>query len=45
VDVAEAQGREEILDLLEREPLPAVSVAVMRHSALVCTVAFGYPVD
>lgn len=37
----EAHGRDEIVDLLEREPLPAVSVAVMHRSALVWTAAFG----
>jgi len=42
VDAAEAHGRDEIFDLLEREPLPAVSVAVMHHSAPVWTAAFGY---
>jgi CubicO group peptidase (beta-lactamase class C family) len=41
VDSAVALGRDEIFDLLEREPLPAVSVAVMHHSELVWAAAFG----
>lgn len=36
------QGRAEIFQLLGCEPLPAVSVAVMHHSALAWTGAFGH---
>lgn len=43
MDAAEAHGLDEIRDLLGREALPAVSVAVMHHSALVWTAAFGAP--